>query len=531
MSVINKDLGVVTAYAYAVEAGYTGTEEEFEQALGDLAELVTDFENFTVEVTTLEPGSSATASYADGVLSLGIPEGEKGDTGTTPNLTIGTVTTLAPGSDATATITGTAEAPVLSLGIPEGDPGEVPAAALASDFSASVSYKKGDYVWKSGTLYEFTADHAAGAWTGSDATAAKVADDVADLKSALETGTIKSGIALRFVSGENVKSTTGEIQTNGSYTRTDYMEITDEKALTLFWTTSHGTTLNALCFYDQSKTFISGGANPLTNADDTHTHSIPKNAKYFIFSGTNTAMGKVGAEYVIPFIKPWCYNKNINWIGDSIVAGNDFDEVVASTLFLNETDYGINGSTVALKSDGTDDRNALCVRYSSMSDDADIVAVSCGTNDWMYAWCPIGTINDPDDGTSNTTFYGALKTLCKGLIDKYPQKVIFFTTPIKRGQSFESGNGGEYTADGVPTTPFSKNKYGKTLGDYADIIKEVCGLYSIPVLDMYRESLLNPHISAQQSMFDSILTHPNATGQKIMARRVAGWLMQLGHAV
>lgn len=186
MSVINKDLGVVTAYAYAVEAGYTGTEEEFEQALGDLAELVTDFENFTVEVTTLEPGSPATASYANGVLSLGIPEGEKGDTGTTPNLTIGTVTTLAPGSDATATITGTAEAPVLSLGIPEGDPGEVPAAALASDFSASVSYKKGDYVWKSGTLYEFTADHAAGAWTGSDATPAKVADDVADLKSAFD---------------------------------------------------------------------------------------------------------------------------------------------------------------------------------------------------------------------------------------------------------------------------------------------------------------------------------------------------------
>lgn len=43
-----------------------------------------------------------------------------GDTGTTPNLTIGTVQTLPAGSSATATITGTAEAPVLSLGIPQG---------------------------------------------------------------------------------------------------------------------------------------------------------------------------------------------------------------------------------------------------------------------------------------------------------------------------------------------------------------------------------------------------------------------------
>lgn len=238
MSVINKDLGVVTAYAYAVEAGYTGTEEEFEQALGDLAELVTDFENFTVEVTTLEPGSSATASYANGVLSLGIPEGEKGDTGATPNLTIGTVTTLAPGSDATATITGTAEAPVLSLGIPEGDPGEVPAAALASDFSASVSYKKGDYVWKSGTLYEFTADHAAGAWTGSDATAAKVADDVANLKSAIDevdVGLVDSNshsvivpheIAIEWITGSYYDLTTGEVKTLASYSRTEKMPCT-----------------------------------------------------------------------------------------------------------------------------------------------------------------------------------------------------------------------------------------------------------------------------------------------------------------
>lgn len=47
----------------------------------------------------------------------------KGDPGVTPNLTIGTVTTLSPGENATATITGTAENPILNLGLPRGETG------------------------------------------------------------------------------------------------------------------------------------------------------------------------------------------------------------------------------------------------------------------------------------------------------------------------------------------------------------------------------------------------------------------------
>jgi hypothetical protein len=62
------------------------------------------------------------------------PQGVQGETGPqgpigpTPDLTIGTVSTLPAGSDATATITGTPEEPVLNLGLPQGakgDTGEV----------------------------------------------------------------------------------------------------------------------------------------------------------------------------------------------------------------------------------------------------------------------------------------------------------------------------------------------------------------------------------------------------------------------
>lgn len=78
---ITKDLGMVTAYAYAVAGGYTGTEAEFQQLMADLAITVEDFKNFRVVISTLPAGSSATASYADGVLTLGIPKGDTGATG------------------------------------------------------------------------------------------------------------------------------------------------------------------------------------------------------------------------------------------------------------------------------------------------------------------------------------------------------------------------------------------------------------------------------------------------------------------
>lgn len=54
-------------------------------------------------------------------------QGPAGQTGATPDIQIGTVQTLEPGQQATASMTGTPENPVLNLGIPKGekgDPGE-----------------------------------------------------------------------------------------------------------------------------------------------------------------------------------------------------------------------------------------------------------------------------------------------------------------------------------------------------------------------------------------------------------------------
>ena len=63
-----------------------------------------------------------------------------------------------------------------------------------------------------------------------------------------------------------------------------------------------------------------------------------------------------------------------------------------------------------------------------MTDDAEIIIVAAGTNDWNYAWTPLGDMAS----RTNYTFYGALHNLCIGLLNKYIGKTIIFMTPIKR---------------------------------------------------------------------------------------------------
>lgn len=66
------------------------------------------------------------------------PKGDTGATGKTPVLSIGSVTTLAAGSQATASIGGTAENPTLNLGLPAGQNGssaDLPEVTRADDGS------------------------------------------------------------------------------------------------------------------------------------------------------------------------------------------------------------------------------------------------------------------------------------------------------------------------------------------------------------------------------------------------------------
>lgn len=104
-------------------------------------------DNMTVSATALDTGQPPTAalSEVDGhyLLSLGLP---RGATGATPQISV-QVTTGAPGSQASVSVTGTAENPVIHLTIPRGDTGEIGALKIngkTPDASGAVTLGAGD---------------------------------------------------------------------------------------------------------------------------------------------------------------------------------------------------------------------------------------------------------------------------------------------------------------------------------------------------------------------------------------------------
>ena len=74
------------------------------------------------------------------------PQGPRGEKGITPNLTVGTVATLAPGSKATIVRSGTDENPIFNFGIPEGRKGEKGDNGIGVTYTPSVS-SSGNISW------------------------------------------------------------------------------------------------------------------------------------------------------------------------------------------------------------------------------------------------------------------------------------------------------------------------------------------------------------------------------------------------
>ena len=192
--------------------------------------------------------------------------------------------------------------------------------------------------------------------------------------------------------------------------------------------------------------------------------------------------------------------------GTAFGSKTDFDNAEKDTRLYYDvitgqtyTTYGYDTSSSTWKAMGAGvSRTPLSERLHLMVD-GDLVVYAGGTNDFQYNWTEVGTMEDRD----NTTFYGALHITILALLEKYYGKQIIFCTPIKRCQN-------------PYTTITSKNNSNLTLKEYGNIIKEVCDYYSIPVIDLYSVSGLNPHVASQSALFDSYKTHPLQAGHDIL---------------
>ena len=143
-----------------------------------------------------------------------------------------------------------------------------------------------------------------------------------------------------------------------------------------------------------------------------------------------------------------------------------------------------------------------------MDPDADIVVIFGGTNDYGHGDAPIGS---PSDRTPDT-FYGALHTLYTSLIEKYPEAVIVILTPLHRCvEEDPRGEGRRTQAIG-------------TLKEYVNIIREVAEFYSLPVIDLYANSGLQPRVPVIKEKYMPDGLHPNDAGHRILALKIAHFL-------
>lgn len=208
--------------------------------------------------------------------------------------------------------------------------------------------------------------------------------------------------------------------------------------------------------------------------------------------------------------------KKVNFLGDSITQGYAatkpefmYHAVIKEQEGLAEArNYGISGTRIAMEDDK--DTTAYVSRYVKMDDDADIIVVFGGTNDYGHGIAPLG---EPGDRVG-TTFYGAMNLLTEGLINKYPTATIIFLTPTPR--SYPS-----HAADNT------RSFCGATLKEYADIIKEVAASHSIPVLDLLAMYGCDPNIEAHRAAYMPDGLHPNDAGHAVLASKIIGFLKTL----
>lgn len=215
----------------------------------------------------------------------------------------------------------------------------------------------------------------------------------------------------------------------------------------------------------------------------------------------------------------------INFLGDSITqgVGASSEETIYHAVLKKETklkearNYGISGTRFALQKgtpgrpkDDYVDVNSFCERFEQMDDDADVVVVFGGTNDYGHGDARLGGFSDrtPD------TFYGSCHYLFRGLIKKYLGKTIVIMTPLHR--LGENRNNGTQKAEG----------YG-TLREYVNIIREVAEYYSLPVLDLYATSGLQPEIAEIQEKYIPDGLHPNDNGNAVIAYKLKRFLEAL----
>lgn len=161
-------------------------------------EAATKINDMTITATGLAAGAAPTAELTevDGHYNivLGLPKGDKGDPGATPQITV-QVKTGEPGTAATVKQTGTAEAPVIELTIPRGDTGSIGSLTIngkTPDSAGKVELTASDVGARADDWMPTAAD--VGALSGTDATLTQAGEAADAEKTGTELSQLKTNV-------------------------------------------------------------------------------------------------------------------------------------------------------------------------------------------------------------------------------------------------------------------------------------------------------------------------------------------------
>ena len=211
-------------------------------------------------------------------------------------------------------------------------------------------------------------------------------------------------------------------------------------------------------------------------------------------------------------------NKIVAVLGDSITEGvgtssidNRYANVFEKLSNSKVLNYGISATRIARQKDLSTPGNHddFIRRVDDIDSSAEIIVVFGGTNDFGHGDAPFGEFKDD----TPYTFYGAMHVLCKKLINKFPNSQIVFMTPLHRLSELNT-----------------TNDWGlgcKPLKEYVRAIKEVCEYYSLPVLDLFATSGMQPAVEIIRETYMPDGLHPNDKGARLIAERLYGFLSAL----
>ena len=215
----------------------------------------------------------------------------------------------------------------------------------------------------------------------------------------------------------------------------------------------------------------------------------------------------------------------VNFLGDSITEGIGVtytetcrvDNRLKKLCDLAQVrNYSVSGTRLAHQIHPTDKPHydlCFCGRAFTMDHDADMVIVYGGVNDYFHGDAPFGEIGDK----TPATYCGGIYFLMDFLRQTYGEKPIIFLTPARTFLR-------KQVDDRIVSTHYRKLPGGKPLIAYADAILETAKLFSIPVLDLYRDLGIDPHDPVQFDTYTTDGLHLNDAGHCALAQRLKDFI-------